>query len=81
MAKIIEFTKNNEIEYTKETHSFLTNRLHDYIDFVVSYTPDKDINMWCEKFIAVLKFLGDYKLDEELKREIKHMKLAPEVKL
>ena len=66
MGKIIEFNKKNEKEYTRETYQFLTNRLHDYIDFIVCHTPDKDRCMWCEKLIAVLKFLGDYKLDEEL---------------
>lgn len=66
MGKIIEFIKKDEKGYTKETYQFLTNRLHDYIDFIASHIPDEDRNMWCEKFIAVLKFLGDYKLDEEL---------------
>ena len=66
MGKIIKFIKKDNKGYTEDTYQFLINRLHSYIDFIVSHTPNEDINMWCEKFIATLKFLGDYKLDEEL---------------
>lgn len=66
MGKIIKFIKKDDKGYTKETYQFLTYRLHDFIDFITSHASDEDRDIWCEKFIAALKFLGDYKLDEEL---------------
>lgn len=66
MGKIVGFIKKDDKVYAKEIYQVLAYRLHDLIDFIVSHASDEDRDIWCEKFIAVLKFLGDYKLGEEL---------------
>ena len=63
---VIEFKKENE--NSEEIFEWLISRLHDYIEFLRNAIPKKDKKKWCEKFIKVLKFLGDYKLDAEMQK-------------
>lgn len=41
--------------------------MKEYIDFLVVNAPKKYKAEWAKKFIAVLGFLGDYSLKNELK--------------
>ncbi len=54
-------------EYSEETFEWLADRAKEYIDFLTRNAPKKDKSEWSKKFIAVLKFLGDYSLEDELK--------------
>lgn len=54
-------------EYSEETFGWLADRTKEYIDFLVRNAPKKHKDEWSKKFIAVLKFLGDYSLEDELK--------------
>jgi len=69
MNNIIEFHKKNK-EYSDVLFDWLTNRTKDYVDFLKRNVPNEDKCEWCEKFIAVLKFLGDYRLEDELKEKL-----------
>ena len=66
---IIKFPgmKVEDKEYSEETFEWLTDRTKEYVDFLTRNAPEKDKAEWSKKFIAVLKFLGDYSLDDELK--------------
>lgn len=76
MGEIINFpnNKNNEVnintnknlQNSKEMHSWLIDRFKNYIDFLSENTPDEDKSEWNMKFTAVLKFLGDYRLDDDI---------------
>ncbi len=69
MKKIIKFPsmKAENREYSEETFEWLADRAKEYIDFLTRNAPKKDKSEWSKKFIAVLKFLGDYSLEDELK--------------
>lgn len=69
MKNIIRFPMVNveDKEYSAETFEWLANRIKEYIDFLAKNAPKKDKSEWCKKFIAVLKFLGDYKVEEEFR--------------
>lgn len=67
--KIIEFPiQVEEKEYPEETFERLIDRSEEYLEFLRAQAPKKHKSEWCKKIIAVLKFLGDYKLDEDIKK-------------
>lgn len=69
MKNIIKFPgrKAEDKQCPEKTFEWLAGRTKEYIDFLVANAPKKDRAEWSEKFIAVLKFLGDYLLEDELK--------------
>lgn len=69
MKNIIKFPgmEVEDKEYPEETFEWLADRMKEYIDFLVVNAPEKHKAEWAKKFIAVLKFLGDYSLEKELK--------------
>ncbi len=71
MKNIIRFPMVNseDREYSDETFEWLVDRAKEYLDFLERNAPRKDKSKWCKKLIAVLKFLGDYKLEDELQEE------------
>ncbi len=71
MKNIIRFPGVNveDREYSEETFEWLVSRLKEYLDFLRRNAPKKHKSEWCKKFIAVLKFLGDYKIEDEIKEK------------
>lgn len=69
MKNIIKFSgmEVEDKEYSEETFEWLADRVKEYVDFLTRNAPKKDKSEWSKKFIAVLKFLGDYSLEDELK--------------
>lgn len=69
MKNIIKFPgmEVENKEYSEETFIWLADRTKEYVDFLTRNAPKKDKSEWSKKFIAVLKFLGDYSLEDELK--------------
>lgn len=69
MKNIIKFPcmEVEDKEYSEETFKWLVDRIKGYVDFLARNAPKKDKSEWSKKFIAVLKFLGDYSLEDELK--------------
>lgn len=69
MKNIIRFPMVNveDKEYSENVFEWLIDRLKEYLDFLKRNVPKKDKSEWSKKFIAVLKFLGDYQLEDELK--------------
>lgn len=69
MKNIIKFPcmEVEDKEYSGETFEWLVDRIKGYVDFLARNAPKKDKSEWSERFIAVLKFLGDYSLEDELK--------------
>lgn len=60
-----------KVRDNSDKFNWLINRMEDYLHFLRSNVPDendKDKEEWCERFERALRFLGDYKLDEDLKR-------------
>ena len=66
MKNIIRFPMAN-VEYSENVFDWLIDRLKEYLDFLKKCAPKKDKSEWSKKFIVVLKFLGDYQLEDELK--------------
>lgn len=68
MKNIIKFPEieAEDKEYSEKTFKWLADRMKEYIDFLVVNAPEKHKAEWDKKFIAVLKFLGDYSLEKEL---------------
>lgn len=52
---------------SEETFEWLTYRAKEYVDFLTRNAPKKDKAEWNYRFIAALKFLGDYSLEDEWK--------------
>lgn len=69
MEKIIKISsvEIEDKEYSEETFDWLSDRTKEYVDFLTRNVPKKDKSEWSKKFIAALKFLGDYRLEDELK--------------
>lgn len=69
MKNIIRFPMVNveDKEYSENVFDWLIDRTKEYLDFLKRSAPKKGKSEWCKKFIAVLKFLGDYLLEDELK--------------
>lgn len=66
--KIIEFPiKVEEKEYSEQTFEWLIDRFIEYLGFLKRNAIKTHKGEWCKKLIAALKFLGDYKLDDEIK--------------
>lgn len=68
MKNIIKFPgmEVEDKEYSEEAFEWLADRVKEYVDFLTRNAPIKDKSQWSKKFIAVLKFLGDYSLEDEL---------------
>lgn len=68
MAKIVQFPiKVEEKEYTEATYDWLVDRIISYLGFLKRNAIKEHKTEWCRKFVAVLKFLGDYKLESEIR--------------
>lgn len=69
MKNIIIFPgmEEEDKEYSEEIFEWLADRAKEYVDFLTRNAPKKDKTEWSKKFIATLKFLGDYNLEDELK--------------
>ena len=68
MKKIIEFPiQVEEKEYSEKAFDWLIDRAIEYLGFLKRNAIKAHKNEWCKKLIATLKFLGDYKLDDEVK--------------
>lgn len=66
-SKVIEFPAHmEEKEYSEKTFDWLIDRAIEYLDFLKKSARRIHKNEWCKKLIAALKFLGDYKLDDEI---------------
>lgn len=68
MKNIIKFPcmEVEDKEYSGETFEWLADRMKEYVNFLTCNALKKDKTEWSKKFIAVLKFLGDYSLEDEL---------------
>ena len=69
MGDIIKFPgmEVKDKEYSEETFEWLSDRIKEYVDFLTRNAPKKDKTEWSKKFIVILKFLGDYSLEDKLK--------------
>ena len=55
-------------EYPEEMFEWLISRAKQYLNFLKDKAPNSHKKKWCQSLIAVLKFLGDYRLDEDLSK-------------
>ena len=60
-------SNTSKFKGSSELLIWLTNRFFTYITWLTQSARKEDIDIWCEKYIRTLKFLGDYKLEEDLK--------------
>lgn len=69
MKNIIKFPSMEveDKEYSEEAFEWLADRTKEYVDFLTRNVPKRDKAEWSKKLIAALKFLGDYRLEDELK--------------
>lgn len=67
MAEIINVTERKRMG-APVTSKFrvLTDRMKEYMDFLTEKVPPEDEEMWDERLVRALKFLGDYKVDSEV---------------
>lgn len=67
MAEIINITERMKMqEPVTRKFRVLTDRMKEYMDFLTEKVPPEDEEMWNERLVRVLKFLGDYKVDSEV---------------
>lgn len=55
------------MEYPDETFEWFVNRIKKYFDYLEKNASKKHKSEWCKEFIAVLEFLGNYEVEDELK--------------
>lgn len=67
MAEIINVTERIRAgEPVASKFRVLTDRMKEYMDFLTEKVPTEDYEMWNERLVRALKFLGDYKVDSEV---------------
>ena len=67
MAEIIKVTERmRDGEPVTRKFRVLTDRMKEYMDFLTDKVPLEDEEMWNERLVRALKFLGDYKVDSEV---------------
>lgn len=69
MKNVIKFPEMEveDKEYSEKAFEWLADRTKEYVDFLTRNALKKDKKEWSERLVAVLKFLGDYSLEDELK--------------
>ena len=67
MVEIINITEKMRAgEPVTSKFRVLTDRMKEYMDFLTEKVPPEDEEMWNERLVCALKFLGDYKVDSEM---------------